>query len=123
MSTEIPLRMFTSIVYSNRVAMLWNILVTPFKELFLEIGYDSQNQFYCFIFTLCKKRGNIFPFRGEIVRRAGKSFHKLKSKQELEGGQPGGVVAKFMSFALVAQGSPVQILSGDLRTTHQATLL
>ena len=37
-------------------------------------------------------------------------------------GQSGGIVVKFTCSALVARGSPVQILGMDLHTTHQATL-
>ena len=61
---------------------LWNILAIPFRELLLEIGYDSQSQSPCFIFTLQEKKEKdviffFFSLRGNIVGQAKKSFQKL----------------------------------------------
>ena len=46
----------------------------------------------------------------------------LLKKYGLPGGQPSGVVVKFVCSTSVAQGSQVQILGTDLRTAHHATL-
>ena len=44
------------------------------------------------------------------------------NKKLLVKGRPGGIVVKFTSSSLLAQGSLAQILGVDLHTTHQAML-
>ena len=47
------------------------------------------------------------------------SIHTLKT---MPWGQPGGIVFKFLHFALDAQGLRAQMPGVDLHTTHQAML-
>ena len=51
--------------------------------------------------------------------------HNLFINTELEwhiGGQPGGIVVKFVHSASATQGSQVQILAADIHTAYQAML-